>query len=494
MMRTQVGLGGRKKRYKILHTHVHAHTTQQRDIPCAHALAIYLCEGDHPLPDLYKEPLDLFSPLYSLGSMVKGYGKVPLMKDIPPLKIDTSILPPRECVEPEVELPDARKRAAAKAGAPTMGVEEMYLLGAPLTLEGEDYVPEYVAGLAAGAGEEEQGLGEGEGEEGSDGGGSGGGGEGGGGSGGGEGGAGGDPRLGEMARISELLDEEMKAGGEGVSYAALVKGMSAWEMATVTWMLRPLQRRESIVLKRTVDNDIIIHRGRRPLLGIRSDEVEEEELALEHLKEQLVQQARRQQQQRRQEGRQQQQGGDGGKKPRGKRGDSCSVCKGRKVKCGVHHTCLKVVARAAAAAGGGAGEEDGEGAAGMELGEEEEEEGQGGGAAGMAAAAAAAQAAAAEEEDEEDEEASTASSVAAARGGGRARAAPRPPPVLWMLPEEAQAFAASLPTLPPPLAPREVFKRAGGGKMGPRKMKRIPNAGSQPSQSQASQFQASQGW
>ncbi len=48
--------------------------------------------------------------------------------------------------------------------------------------------------------------------------------------------------------------------------------------------------------------------------------------------------------------------------------------------------------------------------------------------------------------------------------------------------------------LPLPPAPREVFKRAGGGKMGPRKMKRIPDGGSQPSQSQASQSQASQGW
>lgn len=61
---------------------------------------------------------------------MKGYGKVPLLTDIRPLKIDVSIRPPEQCVEPDVALPDARKRKAAKARALTMGVEEMHRLGA----------------------------------------------------------------------------------------------------------------------------------------------------------------------------------------------------------------------------------------------------------------------------------------------------------------------------------------------------------------------------
>lgn len=430
-----------------------------------HALAVFVhrqqTRGEtYDLPEPYASPVALISPLYALPTLAQQYAAVPLLPAIPPLKKDATIFPPLAAVEVVAEeAGGGKKRRAAGAVERTCSVEEAHRLGAPLTEAGEEF-------LGAQA---EEGQEEGEGEDD-----------------GGEGGASSESeaehegdgeenarRLRRLDLAASFLRENLVDGQ--LSYKSVVEGSSGLNQALFTWLLPLLRRRGVIVMEETTD-DYIIRPGPRFLDVLESDgdESEEDEAEIveqrQVVREQQQQEARlqaRQRQRRPQEG--------AGAKRRRAWGTSCSYCHAKKIKCGRHRKCLNK--RMEAGEGGSAAAGGGQEATGDDECEEE-------GATATAAAGDEEGATAAGDENEEQREEEEAPPHAVQEGPRR--------PVVWGLrPDEGMAFAAVIPRHAPPPPPPERLRRVGGKRMGPPKRKRIPNAGSQPSQ--LSQWQASQG-
>lgn len=450
----------------------HAKHKQQRQLPCMHALAVFVhrqqTRGEtYDLPEAYASPVALISPLYALPTLAQQYAAVPLLPAIPPFKKDATIFPPLAAVEVVAkEAGGGKNRAAAGAVERTCSVEEAHRLGAPLTEAGKEF-------LAAQA---EEGQGEGEREDDGDEGGH------------DEGGASSDGEAehegdgGESARRLRRLDvvasflRENLVDGQ-LSYKSVVEGSSGLNQALFTWLLPLLRRRGVIVMEETRD-DYIIRPGPRfgDVLESDGDESEEEEAEIaeqqqvvrEHRQEEARLEVRQRQRQRRpQEGQE-----GGGAKRRRAWGTSCSYCHAKKIKCGRHRKCLN---NRVEAGEGGSAAADG----GQETGDDEcEEEG------ATAAPAGDEEGAAAGDENEEQQEEKEAPPHTMWEG-------PRRPLVWGLRPDEGMAFAAVIPGRAPPPPPPERLRRVGGKRMGPPKRNRIPNAGSQPSQ--LSQSQASQG-
>lgn len=367
---------------------------------------------------------------------MQQYENVPILPSTPPLHIDTTIFPPLTSVEAVPEVPTGTRRASG-AASQTMSVEEMHVLGVPLTEEGQEYLSaltaaegngkdgmekreqEGGAGTAAAAAEEAPGgraqgqeeaeapaaagaqgaevAGEGQREQ--------------------EGK--GDSSLHPLVQAANFLRRRFQERQGPVSFRELAEGATVCSIAKFSWMLHPLQRRGFIALEETEGGDYIIRPGPRYGHGF---------MVLEEA------------QQQRQRQHQYQQGEEGGAvRRRNAYRTNCSYCRRSKVKCdGSRPQCEKRMALQQAVQGEAEaqkGKEETQAQPPLEAAREQEIAAQGG---------------------EEQQQ-----------GWGNVEE------LLWMPQEDSLAFDQSLIGPPPPEQLRRLGKRRG-----PPKRKRVPNAGS----------------
>lgn len=367
---------------------------------------------------------------------------MPILPPTPPLHIDTTIFPPLASVEAVPEAPIGTRRASG-AASQTMSVEEMHVLGVPLTQEGQ----EYLAALTAAEGNGEDGMEIREQEGGAE-------------TAAAAAAAAAEGALGGRAQGQEEAEAPAAAGAQGaevagegqreqegkgdsslhplvqaanflrrrfqerqgpVSFRELAEGATVCSIAKFSWMLHPLQRRGFIALEETEGGDYIIRPGPRYGHGF---------MVLEEV-----------QHQQRQRQHHYQQGEEGGAmRRRNAYGTNCSYCRRSKVKCdGSRPQCEKRMALQQAV----------QGQAEAQKGKEETQ-------AQPALEAEREQEIAAQGEEEQQQ--------------GRRNVEE----LLWMPQEDSLAFAQSLIGPPPPEQLRRLGKRRG-----PPKRKRVPNAGSQ---------------